>query len=49
VALHLLDPKLLPQPEGITFLPNGDMLIATEGKDGVPRIVRYRLASREEP
>lgn len=45
VALHLLDPKLLPQPEGITFLPNGDMLIATEGKDGVPRIVRYRLAA----
>lgn len=49
VALHLLDPKLLPQPEGITFLPNGDMLIATEGKDAAPRIVRYRLASREEP
>lgn len=43
VALHLLDPKLLPQPEGITFLPDGDMLIATEGKDGTPRIVRYYL------
>lgn len=41
VALHLLDPDLLPKPEGITFLPNGDMLIATEGKKGPPRIVRY--------
>lgn len=41
VALHLLDAHLLPKPEGITFLPNGDMLIATEGKKGLPRLVRY--------
>ncbi len=41
VALHLLDANLLPKPEGITFLPNGDMLISTEGKNGPPRLVRY--------
>lgn len=41
VALHLLDADLLPKPEGITFLPNGDMLISTEGKKGPPRLVRY--------
>lgn len=41
VALYLLDEKILPQPEGITFLKNGDMLISSEGKDGPPRLVRY--------
>jgi uncharacterized protein YjiK len=41
VKLHLLDADLLPKPEGITFLPNGDMLISTEGKNGSPRLVRY--------
>ena len=41
VSLHLLDAALLPKPEGITFLPNGDMLISTEGKNGPPRLVRY--------
>ncbi|MGV9013830.1 MAG: hypothetical protein ACOH13_14650 [Flavobacteriales bacterium] len=41
VSLHLLDADLLPKPEGITFLPNGDMLIASEGKNGPPRMYRY--------
>ncbi len=41
VALYLLDQALLPKPEGITFLPEGDMLISTEGKKGTPRMVRY--------
>ena len=41
VSLSLLDADLLPKPEGITFLPNGDMLITTEGKNGPPRLVRY--------
>ncbi len=27
-----LDPALHPQPEGLAFLPNGDMLISDEGK-----------------
>ncbi|MBX2981897.1 MAG: hypothetical protein WBB32_01295 [Flavobacteriales bacterium] len=47
VALHLLDADLLPKPEGITFLPNGDMLIATEGKNSPPRLVRYALNKEE--
>ncbi len=47
-ALHLLDADLLPKPEGITFLPNGDMLIATEGKKGPPRLVRYARQERKE-
>lgn len=42
-ALYLPDARLLPKPEGITFLPTGDMLIGTEGKDGTPRFVQYRL------
>jgi len=47
VALHLLDADLLPKPEGITFLPNGDMLIATEGKNSPTRLVRYALNKEE--
>ena len=43
VALYLLDDNLLPKPEGITFLPDGDLLISTEGKDSKPRIVRFRM------
>lgn len=41
VALYLLDEEVLPQPEGITFLPTGDMLISSEGKEGPARLVRY--------
>jgi uncharacterized protein YjiK len=41
VDLHLLDDSLLPKPEGITFLPNGDLLLTTEGKGGPPRLVRF--------
>lgn len=46
VALYLLDARLLPKAEGITFLANGDMLIATEGKDAPPRLVRYAWGNR---
>jgi uncharacterized protein YjiK len=41
VDLHLLDETLLPKPEGITFLPNGDMILTSEGKGTPPRLVRY--------
>ncbi len=42
VHLHQLDPKLFPKPEGITFLPQGDLLISNEGKGTAPNIVRFR-------
>jgi uncharacterized protein YjiK len=31
----------MPQPEGLAFLPNGDLLIATEGAGGDGRIFRF--------
>ena len=33
VEMRQLDAGLFPKPEGITFMPNGDMLISNEGKD----------------
>jgi len=30
IATHSLDPSMFKQPEGITFLPSGDMLISNE-------------------
>ncbi len=36
-----LDEKLLPQPEGLTFMPNGDMVVTTEGAGKKARLVRY--------
>lgn len=41
VDLHLLDPVRCPKPEGITFLPGGDMLISTEGEGVPPALFRY--------
>lgn len=39
--LELLDPSLFPQPEGITFSPNGDLFISSEGKGSEPIIAQY--------
>ncbi len=36
-----LKPAGLPQPEGLTFLPNGDAFVASEGKDGAGVVVRF--------
>jgi len=36
-----LDPSFFPQPEGITFAPNGDMYISNEGQSGRGTIVRF--------
>ena len=32
---------LFPQPEGITFMKNGDMLISNEGRSGTATILRF--------
>lgn len=38
-----LDDKLLPQPESVAFLPDGDLLLGSEGGEGKARLCRYRL------
>jgi len=50
IALEQLDAALLPKPEGITFLANGDLVLSSEGKrlrsgssgGSAPVIARYR-------
>jgi hypothetical protein len=44
--MEKLDPGLFPQPEGITFLKNGDMLISNEGHKQMPSIVRLNFHIR---
>lgn len=39
LGLLVFDSEELPQPEGMTWLPDGRLLIASEGKDG-PGVVR---------
>jgi uncharacterized protein YjiK len=39
--MEKLDPKLFNQPEGITFLKNGDMLISNEGGPGNATLLRF--------
>ena len=41
IALEQLDAALLPKPEGITFMANGDLVLSSEGKGSAPVIVRY--------
>ncbi len=41
VHLYFLDPDRLPKPEGLTFLPDGRMLIASEGRNGPARLLGY--------
>ena len=36
-----IKPAGLEQPEGLAFLPNGDVFISSEGKSGAGRIVRF--------
>ena len=42
-ALISLNPKTFIQPEGICFTPNGDLFIASEGKDGEGYILKFPL------
>jgi len=39
LATRLLDPELLPQAEGMTFLPDGRLVVASEGRNGRGRMV----------
>jgi hypothetical protein len=41
--VHHLDEVLLPQPESIAFLPDGDLLLGSEGASGKAALCRYRL------
>ncbi len=41
--VQVVDAKLMPQPEGMTFMPNGDLVIASEGDKRQPaRIQVFR-------
>jgi uncharacterized protein YjiK len=47
--LERLDKDLFPQPEGITFLNNGDMLISNEGGQGQATLVRFNHKPKAAP
>ena len=42
-ALISLNPNTFIQPEGICFTPNGDLFIASEGKDGEGYILKFEM------
>jgi len=42
-----LDKDLFNQPEGITFLKNGDMLISNEGENKNPRLLRFNYSANQ--
>lgn len=44
--MEKLDPELFNQPEGITFLNNGDMLISNEGGTGNATLLRFNYRPR---
>jgi uncharacterized protein YjiK len=44
VALEQLDERLLPKAEGITFLPGGDLVIASEGEERPAMLVGFGYA-----
>ncbi|MGB0930587.1 MAG: hypothetical protein ACPGVB_07415, partial [Chitinophagales bacterium] len=39
--IRQLDSQLFRKPEGITFLPNGDLLISNEGLNEIADITRF--------
>ena len=41
IFLHRLESDLFRQPEGITFMKNGDMFISNEGRKKAPTLVRF--------
>lgn len=40
--IERLDKDLFPQPEGLTFMQNGDLFISNEGKNDLPTLIRFR-------
>lgn len=48
IALHTLHEESFPQPEGITFAPDGTLYIANEGKNGMANILEVELRSEPE-
>ena len=40
--LYQLDPNIFEQPEGLTFAPNGDMYISSEGRSGAAKICFFK-------
>jgi len=45
--MEKLDHDIYNQPEGLTFLNNGDMLISNESKNKKPTIVRCNFRKKE--
>jgi hypothetical protein len=37
-----IDPKLFPQPEGMTFAANGDLYISNEGVEGSATVLKFK-------
>ncbi|MBL8010976.1 MAG: SdiA-regulated domain-containing protein [Flavobacteriales bacterium] len=47
VDLAVLDADVLPKPEGITFLPDGELVLSSEGQGRTPVIARFPMQVRE--
>jgi uncharacterized protein YjiK len=45
-ALISLNPSTFKQPEGICFAPNGDLFIASEGKEGEGYILKFTITEK---
>ena len=45
VFMERLSGDLFKQPEGITFMKNGDMFISNEGKEKAPKLLRFNYKS----
>jgi uncharacterized protein YjiK len=42
-----LDKKILPQPEGISFDPKGNLLLSSEGKQGGGLILKFDFKQKK--
>lgn len=49
LASFTLPKKRYPQPEGICFLPNGDLFISTEGKGKSAKLYRFKYLGPQLP